>query len=189
MYSPCAWNALLRALDLVGWVVAGRPVRLRLLTASIELASRKPARIEFLGFRTPAEVQTILADCHLCYMPQPFRPHLRDLCRYSFPTKLSNYLDVGRPVLVHSPPEGALSEFYARHPIGVHANSQEPAEIIAALEALLADTNAYQRACEQVAEVAQAHFSQAVFHAAIDHLLGRRQVPQGPIASSQVPPP
>jgi glycosyltransferase involved in cell wall biosynthesis len=171
MYSDCAWKALLRALDSVGWRIAGRSVRLRLLTAKITLASRHAAQIEFLGFRPAAEAQEILRSCHINYMPQPFVAHLRELCRYAFPTKLGNYLALGRPVLVHGPEEGALSQFYERHPMGARATSLEPGPIVDALEGLLGDEETYRQACEGARRTAQEHFDVSVFRAAIDRLL------------------
>jgi hypothetical protein len=162
---------LLKALDQVDWRVAGRPVRLKLLTPKLLMASRGRARVDYLGFRPPHEVQAVLAGCHATYMPQPFVEHLRELSRYSFPTKLTNYLALGRPVFVHAPRDGALSAFFAGNPIGAHADSLEPQPILAALEGLLGDAAAYDQACRQVRTSARRHFDVPVFHAAIDRLL------------------
>lgn len=171
MYSPDAWNALLKALDQADWQVAGRPVRLRVMTSSITLANRKLARIDYLGFRSTEDVQALLSGCHVTYMPQPFVAHLRDLCRYSFPTKLSNYLVLGRPVFLHAPPEGALSAFFRSHPFGASATGLEPEGILQALDALLGNAETYAAACASASRIARQHFSTPVFHAAVDALL------------------
>ncbi|MCC6593174.1 MAG: glycosyltransferase [Xanthomonadales bacterium] len=171
MYSNDAWRAFLKALDSVGWQVAGRPLRLKVLSGRIDLASHARARIDYLGFRPPEEVQRILSDCHLFYMPQPFVPHLRELCRYSFPTKLTNYLALGRPVLAHAPAESSLSAFLARHLVGELASSLESTPILAALDRLLGDESAYAEACRQATTTARAEFSAGVFHAATEQLL------------------
>ena len=171
MYSVSAWRAFLKALDHVDWRLAGRPIRLRLMTDRIEVASRCAARIDYLGFRSPEQVQAQLATCHLCYMPQPFEAHLLDLCRYSFPTKLGNYLALGRPVFVHCPPKGALSAFVAEHRIGTHADALDADTIITSLERLLGDDRAYRDACGQARLVADQYLSVSAFHAAIDEFL------------------
>jgi glycosyltransferase involved in cell wall biosynthesis len=171
MYSDCAWNALIRALDQAEWKVAGRPIRLRLLTGRIELASRGGARIDYLGFRPPAEVQAILESCHLTYMPQPFVPELAELCRYSFPTKLANYLALGRPVLVHCPNGSALAEYVERNPIGVHVASLDPGAILGALESVLGDTERYSELSSRASNTARSHFSDSTFHTAVDRVL------------------
>ena len=172
MYSTCAWRAFLAALDHAGWRIAGRPVRIKLLAERISLASRQPARIDYLGYRSPEEAQDVLAKCHLNYLPQPFVDELRELVRYAFPTKLTNYLATGRPVFVHSPQEGALSTFFESNPIGARATSLEPGPIIAALEALLGNAKAYEDASRQVRATAHAHFEPAIFRDAVDRVLG-----------------
>lgn len=171
MYSDCAWRAFLSALDSVKWRIAGRPVRLKLLARKMTVVAQNPANIEFLGFRSVEQVQEALSSCHITYMPQPFVSHLRELCRYSFPTKLTNYLAVGRPVFVHAPPYGALSVFFEANPIGALANSLEPEAIVSALTALLGSAEAYRQATKQVAVSASAHFDASAFNRALDALL------------------
>lgn len=172
MYSECAWRAFLSALDDANWTIAGRPVRLKLITPSIALASRKQARVDYLGCMPEAEdAQALLARCHLNYLPQPFSAQLRDLSRFSFPTKLTSYLATGRPVLVHSPPGASLSEFYADNPIGVHSTTLQPSSILRDIEELLSSRAAYDRACRQVRTTALAHFDLPVFHSAIDRAI------------------
>jgi hypothetical protein len=172
MYSDCAWRAFLKALDHAGWRLAGRPVRLKVMTSRIEVRSGGPSSIDILGFRSPEAVQTVLANCHLNYMPQPFVSRLADLCRLSFPTKLTNYLAVGRPVFVHCPQTGALAKFFEFNRIGVLSTSLEPGAIVADLEKFLGDAEAYDTARAQVRVTARRHFEASVFHAAIDQVLG-----------------
>jgi hypothetical protein len=175
MYSTCGWRAFLAALDLCDWTIAGRPVRLRLLTNRIELRSRKRAQIDFLGFRSVEEVQTMLANCDLAYLPQPFVSHLRELARYSFPTKLSNYLALGLPVLVHSPSYGALSEFFSEHPVGVHASNTNPEAIVNALENMLGQPALLAEARATARSVAASEFSDVSFRAAVERLVAGAQ--------------
>ena len=185
MYSNCAWGALLKALDQANWSIAGRPVRLKVMGAQMAVSSSTAAQVEFLGFRPPEQVQSILARCHLNYMPQPFVPQLAALCRYAFPTKLTNYLAVGRPVFVHAPGDGALSHFFEANPIGARANTLDPEQILSVLETLLGDERAYHDACRQVRATAIRHFDVSVFHKAIDELFEASQ--DGRSASSALP--
>jgi glycosyltransferase involved in cell wall biosynthesis len=170
MYANDAWTALLRALDAVDWQLAGRKVRLRILSSHATMRSHASACIEFLGFRPDAEVDRVLADCDLNYLPQPFRPELRELCQYSFPTKLAAYLGSGKPVLVHCPAGSALASYFSANPFGAICQSLSADSIIATLESLLSDSTSYKRACHQAALLARQHFDVAVFRAAIDSL-------------------
>ncbi|MBS0227267.1 MAG: hypothetical protein JSS23_01085 [Proteobacteria bacterium] len=172
MYANDAWNALLNALDQVEWKVAGRPVRIRLLTGKITMQGRHGACIDYLGFRPPEQVQEILAGCHLTYLPQPFSANLRDLRRYAFPTKLANYLVLGRPVFVHAPEDGALSKFVENNPIGVQANSLESERILSALERIFLEPSLYESASTDALKVASLHFSRSVFNSSVDAFLG-----------------
>lgn len=172
MYANDAWMALLNALDQVGWRVAGRQVRIRLLSGKVTLSGRQGANIEYLGFRPPEQVQDALSDCHITYMPQPFSAGLRDLCRFAFPTKFSNYLALGRPVFVHAPTESALSAFVDSNSVGVRVDSLNPVQIISNLEQFLLDVEAYRAACTATLEVATKFFSRDVFSDSVDSFLG-----------------
>ena len=172
MYANDAWNALLAALDKVDWIVAGRRVRIQLLTGKITMQGRRGACIDYLGFRPPEQVHAILSGCHLTYLPQPFSANLRDLCRYAFPTKLANYLVLGRPVFVHAPREGALWEFMGNNAIGVQADSLEPEKILFALERIFLEPGLYEATCENAMKVAKRYFSRTAFNASVDALLG-----------------
>jgi hypothetical protein len=173
MYAANAWQSLVSALDLVGWQIAGRRVRILVMSSKLSVETRRPAAIDFLGFRAADEVQKILADCHLTYMPQPFNPELRELCRHSFPTKLGNYLATGRPVFVHAPADGALQQYFQRHPFGASCDSLDPAAIVTSLERLLADPVAYREAGKRALALAAAEFSRDSFARAVDAFLPR----------------
>ena len=185
MYANDAWKSLLNALDQVNWKVAKRNVRIRVLSDKVTMSSRRDARIDYLGFRSPEEVQDILTGCHLTYLPQPFSQHQRELCRFAFPTKLANYLALGRPVFVHAPEEGALSEFVKHNLIGSHAASLEPTPILVALEQLLLEPLVYEAVSENVLKVARKYFDRSVFHSAVDSLLGTEATVVKPCAASQ----
>ncbi len=171
MYAQCAWQALLDALDRSNWSLAGRPVRIKLFAPWVTLASRASSRIEYLGYPSPEESQRALSECHVTYLPQPFAPYFGELSRYSFPTKLTSYLSVGRPVFAHCPADSALARFVNLNPVGALSTSLEPAPIIAALESLLSDEQAYERARLAAMKVAREQFDAEVFNSAVDELL------------------
>jgi hypothetical protein len=174
MYAPCAWRAFQAALDLRNWTVAGRPVRLRLLTSQIELRSQTRARVEFLGICDEDEMRSALSSCDLAYLPQPFSPQLREVSRFSFPTKLSNYLALGLPVFVHSPPGAAISEFFLENPCGGHADSLDPEAIAGSLDAIFANADGLADAREMARRLAAREFSDASFRDAVASLMGGR---------------
>lgn len=193
MYAECAFKALVEALDKADWQIAGRPVRLRVMTAKIELQCRGKGWIEFLGYRDDQEVDQLLADCDVNYLPQPFKPHLAGLCRYAFPTKLAAYLAADRPVFVHCPDDSALGDYFDRYPFGAICRSLDSTRIVGALQGLLGDTSNYIRASALARAVGTSDFSEAAFHAAIDALfataqdVSARPVDQRPMADRLSP--
>lgn len=171
MYAVSAFHALLDALDGVDWRVAGRPVRIRVYAPDFTLSRRRGTRIEYLGYPPQVEADEGLRDCHLMYLPQPFEEEFEAFSRYSFPTKLSAYAAIGRPVFVHAPADSALSRFYDTHPLGARATSLQPQDILAALRAVLGDARARGEAERRVAETARKDFSSEAFLAAVDWML------------------
>jgi glycosyltransferase involved in cell wall biosynthesis len=171
IYAHTAVAALTRALDDCGWEVAGRRVVLRMLCSQAHLASRSRAHVEYLGYRAPEEVARLLSSCDACFLPVPFEPWLRRLALYSFPTKLSDYVALGRPVLAIAPRDGAVAAFFEEQPVGACAHSLDPASVRAALEALT-DERGYARYAERAAAVAAGELSGETFRARFAQLVG-----------------
>lgn len=172
MYAEDAWRALVTALDEVDWTLCGRVVRLRLLTSKIVLSSKGPANIEFLGMQDSSQLRPLLQACNLAYMPQPFSPHLRELCEKSFPTKLSEYLGAGLPVFVHAPDYSALHEFLAAYPVGNACLSLSTDQIRSTISAHILDATMHKRARVLALDTAQRCFSRVNFERQLDDLVG-----------------
>lgn len=175
MYGESAWKALLAALDRANWTIRDRSVQIKLMGKRTSIQSMGPAHVEYLGFRPDSEVDRILASCDVCYLQQPFETQLSDFGRYSFPTKLGNYLSTGRPVFVHSPPGSALGDFFEKQPFGVRVASLQPEPIIAGLSDL-ADPAFNELASKNALAVARQYFTVEAFHRSIDEFL---EVPDG----------
>ncbi len=116
--APDCLSALTAALDEVGWKIDGREIVLRLLGARYLLNSRRPQRIEYFGWRSVEETCARLSECDLLYMPQSFKDENRIFSELSFPTKLSTYIAVRRPILLHAPAYASLAGFWHQHPLG-----------------------------------------------------------------------
>lgn len=61
--------------------------------------------------------------------------------KFSMPTKVSEYLISGTPVLLYAPKETAISKFFIRNDCGCCVNDRSSVEIINALELLINDEN------------------------------------------------
>jgi len=139
LHAGTAWRALLSALARLGWRLAGRPVRVRVLGTALRVDSIGPVVIEYLGFQTAAGRDEALCRADLLYLPMPFEEDLADLSRYSFPAKLSSYMWARRPIFVHAPSYAAAACFVESQPIGALCVSLDPERVAADLEAFAND--------------------------------------------------
>jgi hypothetical protein len=90
--------------------------------------------------------------------------------RYSFPAKLTSYLAVGRPVLVHAPADSALAEFCRANPVGAVVDSLEVQPIVDALRDMVAG-HGLASAERAALATREANFSAPVFATAVRSLL------------------
>ncbi|SRR6056297_3265781 len=163
MYAPSAWKTLLEALNLLGWRVNHKRIRFVVMSSHVRFTAQAPANIEFLGWRDTAEVARQLSACDLLYLPQPFETHHDAIAQLSFPTKMSAYANVGRPILVHTPTYGSLSKFYQQYPVGGLCQELKAEKIAAIIRTLAEDEAAYGKAAEAVAQVAMNVLSRSQF--------------------------
>lgn len=170
--AQSAFNSLLKALDLLGWEIEGRPICLRLLGLRFVLQSCTARRIEVLGYQSSvAKAVDLLAECSLNYLPQPFEPDWMPFAKYSFPTKLTTYLAAGVPLLLHTPTYGSLHQFFDRYPFGVRVNSLDSTEIASALKDSLMSPVVLSKARAQIQRAFYEEFTADRFHAAFQELI------------------
>ncbi|GHC05655.1 hypothetical protein [Thermomonas carbonis] len=167
MYCPSAWNAFQAALDRLGWQTAGKRIRLVVMSGQVTFKTSSPARVDYLGWRSDAEVHERLATCDLLYLPQPFEASQRELAELSFPTKLSAYVSTGRPVLVHAPQHASLPVFARAYPLGQVCTSLDPAVIAAVIQQLATEPGLYAESARASTAIANSVLSKTNFSAQV----------------------
>lgn len=172
MYAPSAWQALMEALDAVGWTIHGRKVVVRVLGGSLRMSTAAPVNIEYLGFRSTSETAMALAQCDVNYLPHPFEAGMADFARLSFPTKLSTYVATGRPLLLHAPEYSSLVPFFRSFRAGACVTSLRPADVVAALESLVESRERYANAAREASRAAETAFNMETFLAGFDEFVG-----------------
>ena len=170
--APCAFNALLAALDSCNWRIAGRSIELRLVGPRFDMRSNQPALFRSYGWRSLSDTIAILAGCDATYLPQPFAAERRNLAELSFPTKLTTYLASGRPILLHAPAYASLPHYHQQQPLGVPCNSTEPHLILAALERLISEPGLYAQAARDARRAYERDFTLDRFRSSFAELLG-----------------
>jgi glycosyltransferase involved in cell wall biosynthesis len=172
LYGHEAQTTLFRALESTGWNIAGRAVRLRILSNSFNAQVPSYADIEFLGWRSVPETIRLLSDCDLLYLPYLFDPNFRYSAQLCFPTKLTAYLAAGRPVLVHAPLDSAPAQFLGRYAAGEVCGSLEPKDLLAACTRLLDDEARYGSATAAASEAIGEELGLHVFLRRFADLIG-----------------
>lgn len=82
------------------------------------------------------EVIPQLANCDILYAMYPLEKRLEVFAQTSLPTKLTSYLQAGRPILAHCPQNSTLAEYINTTGLGVIWKSDNETEGMAALAKL-----------------------------------------------------
>ena len=155
-----AFRTLLAAIAVLG----RRNVRLHMYTA------QPPARLESEGIRGPvvfhppqplSAMPALQQQADVLFLPLSFHSDHSDIVRTAAPGKMGEYLAACRPILVHAPPDSFLTSYFRDHQCGIVVDRSDPAELAAALEALLSDAALRSRLSARAWERAEADFSLA----------------------------
>jgi hypothetical protein len=172
LYATDAWEALLQALHSVGWRIAGRTVIIRMFGQHLQITTRQPVRVDYMGWRSAEEMIELLGDVDVCYLPYWFGAEHELEVQLAFPGKLSTYLGAGRPVFFHGPGYASVAAFFKRFPAGLCCHSLSETEIVAGLSRLATDGE-FRRLAWQAAERAlEQELSMTVFQQRFARLIG-----------------
>ncbi len=86
-----------------------------------------------------SEVAAILRQADILFLPLSFRSPIPEVIRTSAPGKTGEYLSVGRPILLHAPPDCFLTWYFRTNGCGVVADREEPRELATSIELLRTD--------------------------------------------------
>lgn len=86
-----------------------------------------------------AELPAILRAADVLVVALSFEPALRTVVTTSFPTKTIDYLAAGVPILVHAPPDAAVSVRARAQGWGLVADERDPARVAEILQRLATD--------------------------------------------------
>src|ERR1700722_3211813 len=139
IYADREFEIFLSALDLGGWRVHGRPVRLRWVGPGGMVKATKPRMIEFLGWRSFPEPLELASDCDLGYVPYWFDTKRALESECCFPSKMISYIGVGLTPFFHGPANAGPALFLRRFDAGYVCSGQTPEAVLQDLTAALAD--------------------------------------------------
>jgi hypothetical protein len=171
IYATREFETFLAALDLCGWTLHDRPVRLRWLGSGGTVKATGPRSIEFLGWRPLAEALEFASDCDLGYVPYWFDPGRALETECCFPSKMISYLGVGLPPFFHGPGNAGPALFLRKFNAGYVCTEQTPEAVLRDLRSALADPAEHALRRSRCRQVAATEFSKETFSTRLCRML------------------
>jgi len=110
-------------------------------------------------FAELSQLPQIFSEADILILANDFSDHALDYLRLSMPTKASEYMVSGTPVLVYSPEETAVTKFFRDNECGYCVTRQDQKEIINAFYHLINDENYRKQLGTRAIEIARSRFS------------------------------
>ena len=130
LYARSTIAVLLKALAEMKWECEGKRIIFRIYGADIFFDRSGPVYMEYRGWVPQKQLLEELEDADLLYCPYRFDDKFEMTARYSFPGKLSTYMNTSTPILVHSPEYSSISRFIKKYECGYVLESVEKDDMI-----------------------------------------------------------
>ncbi|MGC0320820.1 glycosyltransferase involved in cell wall biosynthesis [Bradyrhizobium sp. USDA 326] len=171
-YANEEWLALVRALELARWQVAGRRVTIRVFGHQRPIAI-PDNHLDFLGWQSQAKSVELLSNtCDILYCPYPYATSMADVARLSFPSKIPTYLAAGRPILFHGPDYAGPAQYLKSTGAGFICRSMDPDAVYDGLMHLVEDAQLYACLALSAQESFMADFTLERMEAGVREFLG-----------------
>ena len=120
-------------------------VAIHVYTPQLPLTLRN-AGLQGAGFHVHGPVDhatsvLLQRQADVLFLPLAFNSPIPETIMTSSPGKLGEYLAVGRPILVHVPPDSSSSWYFREHACGLVVDQRDPAVLAGALDRLLSDAD------------------------------------------------
>jgi glycosyltransferase involved in cell wall biosynthesis len=130
---------------------------------------RRVVNAEFWDYRSSDALQSLISQAHVGLVT------LRSECLgSSVPSKIYEYMAVGRPLLFVGPPESAVARVIDRHGCGWHVRPGDVDGLVSVIHRLLADRDAVWQAGSNARRAFLAHYDLPCGVSRIAEILGVR---------------
>ena len=139
-------------------------------------AAGKDNRLSLHAAVPSSQVEEVLAAANVLFLPLTFDGPLREVIETAAPAKMSDYLALGRPILVHAPAASFVSKYFRVHDCGLVVDEDSPDGLASAVTALLENPNLRAELGEKARARAKVDFDpvkiREIFQAALRPFLG-----------------
>ena len=139
VYGEAAWRSFLTACERINTEGRLPPMEIQIFGSQRFPYPHPGVKVTCQGWLPQREMLRRLAMVDFCYLPYWFLPSKRRHAQFSFPTKLTTYLAVGRPVLYHGPEYASITQTIRKYGIGFQVCSLDLKEIVSVLKCLIPD--------------------------------------------------
>jgi len=136
--------------------------------------SKKIAGLNNITIRPPVkheEIPTLLKQYDLLLLPLDFTETGLKFARYSIPTKASEYMISGTPILVFAPEETAISKFCAENNCAYCLTNQSDEDIIKAVKYIVGNNSYRNKISNNAKRIAQKLFDEDNVRKKFQHLI------------------
>lgn len=178
LYAKCEWRALLRALKLAKFRIAGRPVELHFIGRCPLRGAPMPDYVIKHGVLSSEETLNRLRGIDIGYLPYWFDRRYEPVAKLSFPSKSAVYLAAGCRIFYHGPDYGSPTAFLDKYKVGIACHTLGAERIVESLERLAKDAEGpspymaeRKRACDEMIslEAMRKRFASFI-HCAVEEL-------------------
>jgi glycosyltransferase involved in cell wall biosynthesis len=119
------------------------------------------------------QIPEIFSKADILLLANDFDIGAVNFLKFSMPTKASEYMISGTPILVYSPIETAVSKFFSKNECGYCLSSQNRVDIIQAIKFLITNEDHRKRISRNAVTLAQDRFDSAKVCTEFQQLLAR----------------
>lgn len=145
-----------------GWTIEGLTIRLDIYTPDLDSPDSKSIRnLNNVRLFLPViyeEVPVLLSSSDLLLLPLDFNQTGLSYAQYSIPTKASEYMMSGTPIIVFAPAETAISKFCTENDCAYCLTRPEKNEILTAIQFIMEHENFRKRWTKNAVEIASKLF-------------------------------
>lgn len=141
LYCKAEWDALVKALQSVDFIVSNRKVELVFIGNAGRFTKFPEFGVINLGYLTQTQTLNVIRECDVGYMPYWFSLKKELVVKTSFPGKVTSYLSMRLPIFYHGPSNADVCDFISKYKCGIICTSLEQSSILHSIDKIIKDTN------------------------------------------------
>lgn len=106
-----------------------------------------------------SEVHAVQRQADILFLPLGFKTPIKEVIRTSAPSKMAEYLTIGRPILIHVPADTYINWYFEKNKCGIVVNQSNPAILAKAIVNLVKNPKLQKLISRQAIIMAEKEYS------------------------------